>query len=163
MRLGLIQLLWWPLSSRAIKGEGSMALSGLPNLHSHTLNTTLNLEVRRPKKKGKKKKGKIVVRVWKSLFPTPVVSKWSKILSCPVCMYVCGVGWGGVGGVGVHALQSDPAELILNEINKFRLNWQLASKVIIPSLMSSLWNGKRLGVSGETVGCVQPGFSSTKK
>lgn len=98
----------------------------------------------------------MVIRVWKSLFPTPVVTVRSYLVLC-VCV------WGGVGGVGVHALQSNPAELIVNEINKFRLNWQLASKVIIPSLMSFLWNGKRLGVSGETVGCVQPGFSSTKK
>ena len=71
-----------------------------------------------------------------------------------VCVCVCVGGWG---------VQSDPSELILNEINKFRLNWQLASKVIIPSLMSPLWKGKRLGFSREAVGCVKPGFSSTKK
>lgn len=57
----------------------------------------------------------------------------------------------------------EPSEHNLNEMNKFRLNWQLASKVIILSLMSPLWNGRRLGLNGETVGCVQPGFSSTKK
>lgn len=56
-----------------------------------------------------------------------------------------------------------PSKLSLNEINKFRLNWQLASKVIIPPLMSPHWNGRRLGLRGNTTGCGQAVFSNTKK
>lgn len=56
-----------------------------------------------------------------------------------------------------------PSKLTLNEINKFRLNWQLASKVIILPLMSPHWNGRRLGLHGNTTGCGKAVFSNTKK
>lgn len=56
-----------------------------------------------------------------------------------------------------------PSKLTLNEINKFRLNWQLASKVIILPLMSPHWNGRRLGVHGNTAGCGKAVYSNTKK
>lgn len=60
----------------------------------------------------------------------------------------------------------DHSKLTVNEINKFRLNWQLASKMIILSLMSPHWNGRRLGLNGNTTGCGKTVFfffSSTKK
>lgn len=51
----------------------------------------------------------------------------------------------------------------LNEINKLRLNWQLASEVIILSLMSPQWNGRRFGLNRNSTGCGEAVFSSTKK
>lgn len=45
------------------------------------------------------------------------------------------------------------SKLTVNEINKFRLSWQPASKVIILSLMSPHQNGRRLGLNGNTTGC----------
>lgn len=56
-----------------------------------------------------------------------------------------------------------PSKRTLNEINKFGLNWQLVSKVIILSLMSPHWNGRRLGLYRNTTGCGKAVFSNTKK
>ena len=56
-----------------------------------------------------------------------------------------------------------PSKRTLNEINKFGLNWQLVSKVIILSLMSPHWNGRRLGLYRNTAGCGKAVFSNTKK
>lgn len=60
-----------------------------------------------------------------------------------------------------HLPCADSSKLTLNEINKFRLNWQLASKVIILSLMSPLWNGRRL--NGNATGCGKAVFFLDKE
>lgn len=56
-----------------------------------------------------------------------------------------------------------PSKLILNEINKFRLNWQHTSKAIILLLMPLHWNGRRLGLRRNTAGCGMAVSSNTKK
>lgn len=56
-----------------------------------------------------------------------------------------------------------PSRQTLNEINKFRLNWQLPSVAIILLLMSLCLCGGRLGLRVSGVGCGAAALSNTKK
>lgn len=55
-----------------------------------------------------------------------------------------------------------PSKLTLNEINKFRLNWQLTSKVITLPLMSLHWNGRRLGLHENSTGVARRSFPTQR-
>lgn len=132
----------------------------------------IELGVKHPVKKRKRKATDklaacsdriAVVRVWQTVVtPSLVTVKKSSMeeycQSCQRSLLLC-----------LWELRSRylpcvyPSELTLNEINKFRLNWQLASKVIILPLMSPHWNGRRLGLRGNTAGCGRAVISNTKK
>lgn len=55
-----------------------------------------------------------------------------------------------------------PSKLTLNEINKFRLNWQLTSKVITLPLMSLHWNRRRLGLHENSTGVARRSFPTQR-
>lgn len=152
--------------------KGELAFSGHPNSEFNAWITRRNwISGKASSEREKKPTDKLaassdriaVVRIWQSVVtPSPVtVKKSSTEEYCGACQqshFLC-----------LWELRSAylpcvyPSKRTLNEINKFRLNWQLVSKVIILPLMSPHWNGRRLGLNGNTAGCGTAVYSNTKK
>lgn len=132
----------------------------------------IELVVKHPVERWKKRENLIdklaanriaVVRAWQTFVTLPLVTvkKSSVEEPCQPCqwsLFPLAVGTEESSFAMCRFLQTS-----LNEINKLRLNWQLASEVIILSLMSPQWNGRRFGLNRNSAGCGEAVFSSTKK
>lgn len=127
-----------------------------------------------PRKKKKKERGKTSETKWqrrglqlsgfgRALSPSLLLqrrtARWKNVVNAATALV----------SVRLWELMSrrlpcvNPSKVPLNEINKLRLDWQPASKVITLSLMSPRWNGRRLGLNGNTAGCGQAVFFQHKE